>query len=142
MLNEAIVEHIAQSLISGNVDVVDPSDERRDHSSTYLEERFILYALCSFGVKPVDIRVFIDAYFEDGAERERLGKDSAHYRLSVVLQQAFPQSNIMSRLSMLESKDSLRGTKKIISFAKSLAKEGMRAQKRGFRRKVRVKDFY
>ena len=52
----------------------------------------------------MDIRLFIAAYFEDEAEQDKLGTNSAAAQLVNALEEAFPRIDVMNRLSSLTDK--------------------------------------
>lgn len=116
-LNEALTERIAEALISGDIDTfLDPKDVKH-----YVVQQMLLKTLCEDGVAPVDIRLFINAYYEDGIVRDKLGDRSAAAQLVAALQQAFPRRDIMSDLSYLSDKE-----KSIIRFTRKLQQEGQK----------------
>jgi len=116
-LNEAMTERMATALISGDIDTPPKVDDMQH----YVREQWLLNTLCSKGVKPVDIRLFVAAYFEDGVERDKLGSDSAAAQLVDALDEAFPRIDVMFRLSSLTNK--LNPTARLV---KKLKKEGQR----------------
>lgn len=116
-LDEALTERIATALLSGDID----TPPKVDDMDSYIRQQVLLNTLCNKGVQPVDIRLFIAAYFEDGVERDKLGADSAAAHLVSALEEAFPRIDVMSKLSSLT--DKLNPTARLI---KKLKKEGQK----------------
>lgn len=100
VLDEAVTEHIARTMdeFPQNPDVIDP-DTRRDLYSSYTTERKLLDSLCNWGVKPVDIRLFTRAYFEDSTRLRR----PAIRKLKRELAKAFPGRDILRELGEMMS---------------------------------------
>ena len=103
-IDEAVVEHLADSLLHGKVDSVGPTSKaRRKTSNAYVMERNLLDTLCTKGVKPVDIRLFIATLFENQEDRERLGEQSSSSKLQDALNQAFPFADVIDEIKLLRS---------------------------------------
>lgn len=94
-MDEAIVEHLAGSMINGNVNTVDPAHRER---APYENARGLLSELVEGGVKPVDIRLFSNAYFENDS-------NEAQSRLWVALRRAFPFTNVLEEIEAIEASD-------------------------------------
>ena len=94
ILDEAVTEHIADSLLNGTVNVIEPLAHERKKSRSYHSERLMLHALCNFGLHTINIRDFIAAYFADTAEP---GK-----HLAEKLKASFPYTNILDELEGLD----------------------------------------
>lgn len=115
ILDEALTERITTGLMTGDIDTrQDPDD-----MLTYGDGQILLNFLCHNGVVPVDIRLFVNVYCEDGTERDRLGKDSAAAQLVTALETAFPRLDIMYKLSYLKDKP-----KQILRLVRKLEREG------------------
>jgi len=95
IMDEAITEHVAQSLIHGLADVVDPKQK----SGSYFEFRGFLHKLCTSGVNKLHISEFIAAYFEDDETADQLGSRSAREMLLSNLRNAYPDTNIISNIA-------------------------------------------
>jgi hypothetical protein len=89
-VNEAVTEHISCSLQCGDWDVIDPAKK----PGSYSEQRLALNALCNAGLTKINIREFINAYFENDDDANRLGIKSARNKLSAHIINAFPELNI------------------------------------------------
>lgn len=94
IINEAVTEHIAQSLKSGSVDIIDPTIRAIVNEGFYSSERDLLNTLCNKGFEKIDIRNFINVYFEDNDTANKLGSKSARERLIWSLETAFPRKVI------------------------------------------------
>jgi len=92
-IREAVTERIARGLLSG--DINNPA-ERGIHP----EVQEVLDTVCTAGVKPVDIQLFVNAYYEDKSERDALGKESAAAKLIAAIEAAYPRMNIMHELTL------------------------------------------
>lgn len=100
-LNEATVEHLALSLVSGDYHkILDPKKMGSD--SSYKVERGLLSVLCEDGYHKVDIRMFFAAHFESGHDREVLGKHSAAAKLQRALRRAFPFGDVVETMGALK----------------------------------------
>jgi len=103
-LNEAVVEHLADSLMTGKaVDVTDPASFKRLGSTFfYYKERALLNTLATMGKRKVDVRLFIAAHFDDG---QRFDEDGASPtdRLREAIEEAFPGQDVLNRLSNCQS---------------------------------------
>lgn len=101
VIDEAVTEHIALSLGKINQDLraIKPDNTPRGLLSTYHSERELLDVLCNGGAKPVDIKLFITAYFEDSS----LLRQSALRTLKRNLVEAFPGRNVINELGALMS---------------------------------------
>lgn len=97
VINEAVIEHTADSVLHGNVEVTLPTSEKREHSISYVANRFLLHVLCEKGVHPISPRFFIDAAFEDGTAEE----SPAAQLLKEQLDSAFPGFNVIERLNTI-----------------------------------------
>jgi hypothetical protein len=107
-LNEALTEQFSDGLLTGNIDQTDPDSEvRRGNSHVYYHERQLLHALCAQGVEKVDIRTFLDAFFEDTVTTERLGVNSSAQQLTEALMTAFPFTDVIAEIRELSKDDSL-----------------------------------
>ena len=96
VLNEAIVEHIAETMHQGSPDVTNPDVKY----GTYAAYRSLLDALCNGGEKPIDVRLFINAYFEDTKVFSRR-HNSAIVQLARQLKQAFPEHKVLKDLAKM-----------------------------------------
>lgn len=94
-LNEAVTTHIAETMMKGNPDVINPDIK----GGPYELERHVLDRLCNGGLKTIDIRLFIDAYFEDTDSRRPRG--TALSRLKKELKEAFPGQNLLMNLASI-----------------------------------------
>lgn len=118
VIDEAVTEHIALNLEKLNPDpsVINP-DVVLGLFSSYYSERELLDVLCNGGVKPIDIQLFITAYFEDSS---RL-RQPALRTLKRSLTKAFPGRNIIGELGTLMSAgDYDEASKGLSEFAQSL----------------------
>lgn len=96
VLNEAIVEHITQTLLTGGPEIINPIAKE----GSYEIYRRFLEILCKGGEKSIDIRLFVDAYFED--TRILSGRrNSALLELRKQLKQAFPDHKVLKDLAKM-----------------------------------------
>jgi hypothetical protein len=101
-INEAVIEHVTDSILHGNVGVVLPtSNERENNIDDYPVNRFLLYVLCERGAQSIDPRVFINAAFEDGSAED----SPANKLLEEELNKAFPGFGVVDRLSNIKASD-------------------------------------
>ncbi len=105
IINEAITEHIAQSLKFGSVDIIDPINRSQDNTKCYFSERNLLNTLCNKGYKKIDIRNFINTYFEDDNTAVKLGSKSAREVLISNLVMAFPSEMLNKRNNKFKDVD-------------------------------------
>jgi hypothetical protein len=133
-LTEAATEHTADSLVNGNIEVVDPFDSNRQHSSgMYVAERYLLDTLCTGGLRTVDPRLFVRAMLED--ETDKRGSDTR--KLSVELERAFPGTNVLERIKAFgesANDSSSEGDVAIMRFANELSIEAIMTPRRIGRR--------
>jgi hypothetical protein len=102
VMNEAVIEHTADSILYGHVDAVLPtSEERKNSIDHYAANRFLLYVLCERGIQSIHPQAFIDATFEDGSAEE----SRALQQLKEQLSSAFPGFNVIERLGDMEASD-------------------------------------
>ena len=118
-LNEAVTEHIAHTL---NEPRSDPDDilgkVTSRETSHYNAERKLLNVLCNGGVKPVDVRLFINAYFENSTK----WKQPAFRKLKKELRRAFPGQDVLAEFGKaLEGVDETNERSHIEEFTIQLA---------------------
>lgn len=124
-LEEAVIEHVTDSLQYGNPEVVYPLAAERMHVLGFYEiERFLLHVLCDAGVKPVDPRLFIAATLEEGDGKP----GSKLHQLSHELEQAFPGMRIVQRIRALKIPDNEDKTDVILKFAEAIVSERKRSE--------------
>lgn len=101
LLNEAFVEHFTDSLLNGHFDQTSSTSQERVNSDAYQPARDLQHVLTHEGLKPVDIRLFSAACFEDPADD---GSDSfiAGEQLVTALQEAFPFTDVVEEIKALE----------------------------------------
>lgn len=102
VINEAVTEHIALTMgeiINPNPNVIDPK-AKRGLSGSYYAERELLDVLCNCGIRPVDIRLFTRAYFEDSTQL----RHPAIRKLKRELKKAFPGHDVLGELGVLMAK--------------------------------------
>lgn len=107
VIDEAVVEHIASSLVHGEVDETDPSADVR-RNDVYVQNRELLHTLVAGGIKPVDIRLFIAAHFENQTQREfaeAQGLESAQAQLVRKLREAFPTIDVVQAIRGMPQSD-------------------------------------
>ncbi|MEI7918488.1 MAG: hypothetical protein WCH58_03835 [Candidatus Saccharibacteria bacterium] len=104
IINEAVTEHIAKSLTDKSYDIIDPSKK----SGSYPEPRLLLHTLCEKGVKKIDIKDFINAYFELTEEDIEPGADSAAQKLKSSLKEAYPNIDIIDWIKRFPSIEAIR----------------------------------
>lgn len=101
-LNEAVVEHLADALNKGNsIDVIWPESEERE-GAIYEQERTLLYALTRCGKRPIDIRDFIAAHFDDGTYRDEEGRTPLE-KLRFKIKEAFPDRDVLAELDEMKT---------------------------------------
>ncbi len=108
-MNEAVVEHLTDSMWNGELDIIDPLSKVRKRA-VYTIERSLLHTLAQKGVKKVNVRRFIAAHFEDQDQTEVFGKDSAQTKLVEALREAFPFANVIEELSELKTGETVKET--------------------------------
>ncbi len=117
-LNEAVTEHVALNMgyYGSDIQTVDPESQRHLLSS-YRPERELLNVLCNGGKKPVDIKLFINAYFEDSTSR----RQTAQRKLKRQLARAFPGRNVLTELgNLMADAEYDEATEAIPGFVRSL----------------------
>jgi hypothetical protein len=96
VLDEAVTEHLAHPLAEYSFE--DPNDIAKritdGFNSHYNHERRLLNVLCHGGIKPIDVKTFADAYFEDSAKLRR----PALRKLKRQLAKAFPGHDVLNEL--------------------------------------------
>ncbi len=98
IIDEAVTEHITQSLLYESVDIIKPKNK----NGSYYEFRNLLDALCNQGAEKIDIREFIAAYFEDDKTARELNTRSARNLLVAHLRTAFPSGDIIADINKLK----------------------------------------
>lgn len=100
VFDEAFTEHVAQTLhgYDQKPDIINPS-KKGSLDPHYIVERKFLDALCNGGVKPIDIRLFGKAYFEDSTRWRK----PALRKLKKALKKAFPGRDVLGELADLMS---------------------------------------
>ena len=121
-LNEAVVETLAHSMSYGaDIDVIDPAHRKRKQA-TYDHERMLLDTLCHAGERPIDVRLFIAAHFQqDGTDT--YDGELPIARLKKEIEAAFPGRNVLDRIREIETQ------KDVLPFVRSLRKEVGRPKK-------------
>lgn len=116
-LNEAVVEHLSDSMFSGkSIDVIDPrSRERRTANGIYAKERYLLNTLANMGKKKIDIRTFVAAHFDDGKHRDQDGLTPLE-KLRQDIDEAFPGQDVLDTLAKCKT------TQDVHKYAKKLRK--------------------
>ena len=98
-INEGLTEHLAQSLIHGDFDTIDPG-LRTPKGSSYAEFRTLLDKICNGGNVKIDIREFYDALYFTSQEKKNLFIHSESTRnLFKKIEDSFPGVNVLTRLS-------------------------------------------
>lgn len=95
-----MTEHIAQTMdevIDPNPNLINPIIKRGGMGGSYYAERELLDVLCNSGRKPIDIRLFTNAYFEDSKPL----RQPAIRKLKRELAKAFPGRNVLGELGEL-----------------------------------------
>lgn len=95
-VEEAVTEHFARALISGNIDKLQPL------GGAYREYRYLLRSLCKRGVTPIDPRLFVQAMFADTPHAQPGVSDSEPEDVSALrlaLTKAFPGRNISQEMT-------------------------------------------
>jgi hypothetical protein len=89
ILVEAVAEHLTVKVVEEGKGMYNvwPSENDKE---LYQERRLFLDTVCRYGKQPVDIRRFIDAFYEGPSERSRRGPDSAEANLRRTITRAFP----------------------------------------------------
>lgn len=100
-LNEALTERIANGLVSGDID--NPFVVK--NNPAYEKGQELLDALMTKGLRPVNVRLFVNAYFEADEERKQLGPQSASSQLIAALQAAFPRRDIVKEVAYVQNSD-------------------------------------
>jgi hypothetical protein len=95
-LNEATVEHFSHSLRTGNFQVTNPKDSRRD-GAVYEKNRSLLHLLSTGGAKKIDIRQFTWALFEDSYQNQNEA-ETARGKLVKALHEAFPFTDVVQEI--------------------------------------------
>lgn len=98
VVNEAAVEHFANSLLVGDLDTMDPEVRR---AASYPENRGLLYGLSSFGVHPIDMRYFTKALFENRNAPQQEDRDGQSM-LQEQLRRAFPFTDVVKEISQFD----------------------------------------
>ena len=95
-LNEAMTEHMAQALISGDIEKIRP------WKGAYKAERYVLKALCNRGKIKISPIEFAQAMFAGVIENRSLrsfndesGEEPAIMKLKALLTEAFPDKDIV-----------------------------------------------
>lgn len=98
LLDEAVTEHMARTMgeFPHDPDTIYPFSKKTSLGS-YIAERELLGVLCSGGKKPVDVRLFMNAYFEDSTHK----RQPALKALRRALKKAFPRRNVLNELGIL-----------------------------------------
>ncbi len=107
-LEEAVNEHVTDVLARGNVHKTNPSSRHRGEDAAYPQGRGLLHALCTKGVRKVDVRLFIAAQMEDSADRdakEAAGQESDATKLVNALHEAFPKEDVVATISSSDFKE-------------------------------------
>jgi hypothetical protein len=101
VLDEAVTEHLAHPL--AEYSFKDPDDIAKritdGFSSHYNHERRLLNVLCHGGIKPIEVKTFANAYFEDSTKLRR----PALRKLKRQLAKAFPDHDVLNELGELMS---------------------------------------
>lgn len=116
-LNEATVEHFTSSLHSGDIDITRPGHKVR-REATYEDERWLLHGLCSYGVKKIDVRLFIDALFEN--RESALDEENSIGDLKQELKEAFPFADVIDEIRALKGSRDGKGLDYYEKYAKKL----------------------
>lgn len=107
VLNEAVVEHLADALHTGNsIDVIDVASRQR-RNAFYTTERKLLNVLATKGDKKIDIRDFIAAHFDEGEHIDENG-DTPTEKLKRKLKEAFPTRDIIGELDQCRSQNDIK----------------------------------
>lgn len=134
-IDEATIEHIALSLEDQDFERI-VTENGVPKEGSYETERMLLNTLCTQGVQPVDVKLFIAAYFESETQMKELGEESASARLVRELQKAFPRTDVMYNLSHIVNKDNGRAIKRLIRKLQKDGKQGP-VPKFGYKAKTR-----
>lgn len=105
-LNEAVTEHFARALISGNIDKLQPL------GGSYNGQRYLLRALCRRGKQSIDPRIFVQAMFADTPNSDRTITAAEPVELTdlrTALSDAYPTRNIPEEIKHQLSVASMAG---------------------------------
>lgn len=112
ILNEATVEHFSHSLRAGNFHITQPTDSRRE-GAVYKKNRSLLHMLSAGGLKPVDIKQFTWALFEDSYQNQN-EVETARGKLVAALHEAFPFTDVVREIQeFTEETDVVAYTKQL-----------------------------
>jgi hypothetical protein len=111
MMNEATIEHMADSLMHGNLEITDPLSAERKNSTQYMDNQAMQHILCVGGLHPISPRLFSEALFEDGSAEE----SPAIQLLAKQLESAFPGMHVVERIRDMDAtKDVLEFTAEFV----------------------------
>lgn len=107
IFNEAITEHVADS-VRKNIDIhtMDPFAKKRQ-GAAYPDERHILNMICNAGKRPIDVRLFIAAYFAEN-ETDTYNGEAPMEQLVREIEQAFPGMDIINRVGEIKTRGQVR----------------------------------
>jgi hypothetical protein len=102
-LNEAVTEHFARALITGDIDTV--MTPRK--GITYINDRFLLDRLCNAGSVRVSPRHFVSAMFAGDSYKDFAAGMSTDEQVEVtqlrnLLDKAFPGGDVIERLNEVD----------------------------------------
>lgn len=99
VLNEALTEHLAQSLTYGYFDTVNPYVRENDtkHAGTYVDYRIFLNALANYGNEKIDIRDFYETLYFSRQDK-KLSENEGAQQLLDKIKRAFPGIDIVKEL--------------------------------------------
>lgn len=105
VIMEALTEHVAGAVMGDDMHNLEVTADK--HAMAYPEERQLIRLLCENGAMPVDIRLFVNALFEEVHVARDLGDNSANALLKKALSEAFPGMDIVGRIADLQDDESL-----------------------------------
>lgn len=135
VLDEAVTEHVAHALAEYFLENPDDIAKRITNGadSHYNDERRLLNLLCHGGIKPITIRAFADAYFEDSTKLRR----PAIRRLKRQIAKAFPGHDVLNELGELMSEGEYQEARQALpAFTTKLVLDMSRLKSVGGRRDI------
>jgi hypothetical protein len=127
-INEAVTEHIAQSLDNGKFDIISPAQRGdTEHTSAYLAYRELLSTLINDGAEPVDINDFYNVYFANdhgqNGQPDPAAEDQFNRywnKLVNSLERAWPEMDVVDRIRALPERDTKYGSTEVRPAVKQL----------------------
>lgn len=104
ILNEAMTEHLAQSLVHGGFDTINPPDRKEE--GFYSQYRIFFNKLANAGRVKIDVREFYDAlFFSQQEDPDKFYYGDKVQNLMRKIDDAFVGMDVILRLRAIESND-------------------------------------